>query len=243
MDKVLVDALQYASYAVELTLIVVLFTRGRWKQYRSLAFYFLGYVALDTLFRPTVLYVYGFTSLQYRYVYWISDVVITLGAFILICLLFRRASLEKPEAWSFLRSMLGAIFVIIAFISYSSIASHYDHLFSRFIIDLQQNLYFACLVLNTLLYIMLLQWDSKDEQLSTLVCGLGIGFAGPAANMALMYLTPGGRDAGILLTLIIPLCSIAMCMVWLYALSSKVTENAPSKVSPALVPAHAHAQK
>lgn len=247
MEAILVHVLQYASYAVELALVVVLFTRGRWKGAQALAFYFLGYVALDTIFRPAVLYAYGLKSFQYQYAYWVSDVIITLGAFVLICLLFRRASRSKPEAWSFLRSMLGAIFVIIAFISYFSLASHYDHLFGRFIIDLQQNLYFACLVLNTLLYIMLQQWDSEDEWLNLIVCGLGIEYAGPAASMALMYLTPGGHDAGLLAALTSGVCNVGMCMVWLYAMACKpasdVSESLVENEAPpalALAEAHAH---
>lgn len=224
IESVLVHFLQYASYALELILVVLLFTRGRWKNARSIAFYFLGYVILDTIFRPVVLYIYGYHSFQYRYSYWISDVVLTLGAFLLICLLFRRACSGKPETWSYLRSMLAAVFVIIAFVSYFSLADHYGHLFTRFIIDLQQNLYFSCLVLNTLLFIMLQQWDSADERLSLFVCGLGIEFAGPAANLALMYLTPGGKDAGVLLTLITPLCNVGMCMIWLYAMAQKPVE-------------------
>ncbi|HEV2417283.1 MAG TPA: hypothetical protein VGX94_05730 [Terriglobia bacterium] len=226
IESVLVHLLQYSSYVLELALVALLFTRGRWKGVRSIAFYFLGYVALDTIFRPTVLYIYGFSSPQYRYSYWMSDVFLTLGAFLLICLLFRRACSGKPEAWSYIRSMLAAVFVIIAFISYFSIAHHYEHLFGHFIVGLQQNLYFACLVLNTLLYIMLQQWSSVDDKLSLLVCGLGIEFAGPAANMALMYLTPGGKDAGLLLALLIPLCNLGMCVVWLFAVAQKTDNEA-----------------
>lgn len=248
IDKVVVHLLQYASYLAELVLVIALFTRGRWKGARAIAFYFLGYVLLDTIFRPVVLYVYGYTSSQYSYAYWMSDVVLTLGAFLLICLLFRRASSDKPEAWSYLRSMLAAVFVIIAFVSYFSIAHHYDHLFSRFIIGLQQNLYFACLVLNTLLFIMLQQWDSTDERLSLFVCGLGIEFAGPAASMALMSLTPGGHDAGVLAPLINEMCNLGMCMVWLYAVAQKpaeVTAAGTEKMDVGKTPvlALAHARK
>ncbi|MGH9403558.1 MAG: hypothetical protein ACRD2P_15815 [Terriglobia bacterium] len=225
IDSLLVHGLQYASYAVELVLVILLLMRSRWRDAKTFSAYIFGYFAVDAILRPAVLYTFGFASLQYRYVYWVSDILLTLGAFLLICFFFRRACSDKPEVWSYLRSMLAAVFVIIAFISYFSLTSHYGHLFSRFIVDLQQNLYFSCLVLNTLLYIMLQQWDSVDEKLSLLVCGFGIGFAGPAANMALMYLTPGGRDAGILLTLITPLCSLGMCMVWMYAVAHKATSQ------------------
>lgn len=221
-----VHILQYASYAIELVLVTLVLTRSRWRSATTFAAYLFGYVAVDAIVRPIALYTYGFRSAQYYYTYWLTDVFLTLGAFLLICFFFRRASADKPEVWSYLRSMLAAVFVIIAFISYFSLRSHYEHLFSRFIIDLQQNLYFTCLILNTLLYIMLQQWDSQDDQLSLLVCGLGIEFAGPAASMALMYLTPGGHDAGVLASLISGLCNLGMCMVWLYAIAQKSDHEA-----------------
>lgn len=226
IDRLLIDALQYASYAIELVLVVLLLRRRRWRDTTTFSAYLFGYFAVDAILRPTVLYVFGFSSLQYRYTYWISDVLLTLGAFLLICLLFRRACSAKPEVWSYLRSMLAAVLVIVAFISYFSLAHHYENLFGRFIVGLQENLYFTCLVLNTLLYIMLQQWNSVDERLTLLVCGLGIEFAGPAANMALMYLTPGGKDAGLLLALLIPLCNLGMCVVWLYAVAQKTDNEA-----------------
>ena len=70
--------------------------------------------------------------------------------------------------------------------------------FTLFIIEFNQNLYFTCLVLNTLLYILLQQIDSADDELGLLVCGVGIQFAGPAATLALLTLTTGEHFAHIL---------------------------------------------
>lgn len=222
IEALLGHVLQYASYAIELVLVVALLARGRWKSTRALFVYIAGYFAVDAVLRPSVLYAFGFRSVQYRYVYWVSDVLLTLGAFLLICFFFRRACSHKPGAWSsYLRPMLAAVFVLIAFISYFSIADHYGDLFGRFIYDYYQNLYFACLILNTLLYIMLQQWDSRDEKLNLLVCGLGIEFAAPAADMALAYLTPGGHAAGALAPFLFQLCNLGMCLVWLHAVALK----------------------
>ncbi len=221
IGHLLLTVLQYASYGVELALVIALVMRGRWRGAKAFFLYLCTYFVVDAILRPSILYTYGFSSLQFRKAYWLTDVLLTLGAFLLICFFFRRACSGKPEVWSYLRSMLTAVFVIIACISYFSLAHHYEHLFGRFIYDLQQNLYFACLVLNTLLYIMLQQWDSKDEQLSLLVCGLGIEFAAPAANMALAYLTPGGHAAGEVAPVVFQLCNLGMCAVWLFAVAQK----------------------
>jgi hypothetical protein len=177
-----------------------------------------------------VLYRFGESSPEYSYFYWLTDGILALGTFLIICAFFRRASDGRGELWEFLRRVLLIVFVLVLGISLFSIARNYDHLFSRFIVESQQNLYFTCLVLTTLLYMLIQHLRSHDEELNLLVCGLGIQFAGPAANFALMYLTPGGHSAGRLLTYIAPLCCDGMFLTWFYALT-----RAPKAV-PAFVP-------
>lgn len=241
-DLLVSHGFQYLGYALEVSLIVVLIAKGVWRKLPDFFLYVVGYACIDAVLRPVVLYRYGSSSFQFRYCYWITDVVLTLGAFILIGLLFRRVCKSKRETWSMVRSMLAAVFVLIAVISYFSLIHHYDHLFSRFIIEFQQNLYFACLVLNTLLYIMLQQTDSANEELSFLVLGLGIEFAGPAASMALMYLTPGGQDAGILAAFAAQICNLGMFLTWFYAITQATKKKTvPSYGDSRQVPAFAEA--
>ena len=121
--------------------------------------------------------------------------------------------------WRFARLLLAFVFVLVAGISVLVLARNLSALFPYFIYEFNQNLYFACLVLNTLLYFTLLQIESTDDRLGLLVCGVGIQFAGPAATLALVHLTQEAKHFALFLnSLVIPLCTLAMLLVWSYAI-------------------------
>ncbi len=211
--------IQYAGYLLEIVLLGALFRSQVRKRNIPLIAYVISFFVMDAVARPYALYHFGLNSKQYADCYWITDVLLVLAAFLLICFLFRRASKGNEELWSYLRMMLPAVFVVTAFISAYSLSLHYDHLFTRFIVGLQQNLFFACLILNTLLYVMLQYLENPDEELNLVVCGMGIALAGPAAGLALMYLTPGGQDAGVLYGLVTPFCNLGVFAWWLFAVT------------------------
>lgn len=219
-DRMAIDALQYLGYALEIALVAVIIGRKWWKDYTAFSLYVITFVLVDVAVRPSFLYAYGFSSRAFRQCYWFTDIALTLAAFLLVCVCFRRACSDRKERWAFARTMLSVVFAGIVGVSLISISFHYDHFFGRFIVDLQQNLYFACLVLCTVLFVTL-EAKNSDDELGLLVCGLGIEFAGPAAGMALAYLTPGGHFAGSLTRLVFLLCNIAMFLVWMYALTRR----------------------
>jgi hypothetical protein len=223
--------LQYASYALEASLVVALVLGGWWKKQTAFFLYVASYVFIDAVLRPTVLYSYGWSSLQYNRCYWLSDIAITLGAFLLICVFFRRACAQKKDLWPILRTMLASVLVIVAFISSFAMSRHYGHLASSFVIELSQNVYFACLVLNTLLYIMLQYVDCADEGLGLLVCGLGIQYAGSAAAMALAALMPAWSGNVAFASFVAQFCNLGMCLTWLYA-ATRNPEKLPVRSSP-----------
>ncbi|MGH9355043.1 MAG: hypothetical protein ACRD10_02840 [Terriglobia bacterium] len=210
---------QYAGYFLEIGLLGVLFRPGIRNRNVPLIAYVISFFAMDGVARPYALYHYGLTSRQYADCYWVTDVLLVLAAFMLICFLFRRASNDNEELWSYLRIILPSVFVLTAIVSCYSLSLHYDHLFTRFIVGFQQNLFFACLVLNTLLYVMLQYLESADEELNLIVCGMGIAVAGPAAGLALMYLTPGGQGAGSLFVPMAQLCNLGVFAMWLFAVT------------------------
>jgi hypothetical protein len=187
--------------------------RGQWRRLSSVWVYVISLLAVDALLRPYFLYRYGFNSDAFGYCYWLTDVLLALEAFGLLCIFFRRACTENT--WHFLRLFLALVFVSVAAISYLSISHHYhnyDHL-HKFIYEFEQNLFFTCLVLNALLYIMLQQIGSADEQLGLLVCGMGIQFAGPTSGLALVHLT----SAYHLFDHVGPVCTLGMLLIWTYA--------------------------
>lgn len=217
-ERLLGYLVQYGGYLLEVTLLGYVLVRHQSKRLMSVCLYLGLLLAADGVGRPYVLFRYGLKSYEYAYFYWLTDVMLALGAFLLVCALFRRACREEEKMWRFLRPMLVMTFLLVLGISLFSLSTHLDKLFTRFITEFEQNLYFTCLVLNTLLYILIQQIQSADDELSLLVTGLGIQFAGPAANFALMFLTPHQQNTASLLAYVSPLCFLGMLVTWSYAL-------------------------
>ena len=219
MDNSIVGCvLQYAGYAVEAALVFYLVWSGRWKKLRGVAFY-LASLLVAELSRGYAIHQHGVGSRQYFYVYWSTDFLLVTSAFVLVCLFFRRACLYEEKMRRFIGLFLLFTFILVTAISTFTFIHNYRHLFfSYFIVEFNQNLYFTCLVLNTLLYLLLQYLESADDQLGLLVCGMGIQFAGPAATFALVHLTSGESFAQSLGSLVMPICTLGTLLVWAYAI-------------------------
>jgi hypothetical protein len=240
MEGLATVCLQYTVYALEAALALYLVRRGRFKRLAGLSLYVGGLFFIDAIARPLVLYRYGFRSPQFAYVYWLSDAFLELTAFALVCVLFRRACSNKPKLWENVKLVLGFVFILVMGASLFALSSHQEQLLTRFIIEFEQNLYFTCLVLNTLLYILLQQTDSADEELGLLVCGFGIQFAGPAATFALARLTPGWPLSSTIANILGQICTMGMLLTWFYAVARMPkTAQVPALRELELAPAEA----
>lgn len=229
--NILLSGFYYLTQGLVLALVVFMCGRGLSKRLPAVTAYLFGLLLVDGVARGYVLYHYGATSVQYRYFYWLSDVALALGAFLLVCTFFQRTCANQAQMWSFLRLFLAFVFILVLGISLLSLSRNYNHIYTQFIIEFQQNLYFTCLVLNTLLYILMQQIESADDELSMLVCGLGLQFAGPAASFALTFLMHGERYANSLMVFVGPLCTLGMLSTWFYALvRPPKTARVPAKM-------------
>jgi hypothetical protein len=212
------DLLSYAGYILEAGLLVYLLVRGYAKPLWELVLYLAMSLGVAGA-RSFTLARYGLASHQYGNCYWTTDLLLVLAAFVLVASFFRRACSHNQEMWHFVRLLLGTVLVAIAAVSYFSLSNHQGTLSSFFIVEFSQNLYFASLVLTTLLYLMTLRMDIADERLGMLVCGLGIEFAGPAAGLALVFLTGGNEVSRVVGIYFFPLCDMGMILTWFYAIS------------------------
>ena len=203
---------------------------------KSVSAYLLALFLIDGIGRQWVLGRFGYSSLQYFYFYYLTDAILALGAFLLVCTFFRRACAQQERMWQYVRLILPCVFFLVFGISGFSLTENYNHLFSSFMVEFEQNLYFTCLVLNTLLYILMQQTDSTDNELGLLVCGMGLQFAGPAASYALRHLTLGLGLTADLVHFIGPVCTLGMLSTWVYALAFK-PKTARVPVSDGLIPA------
>lgn len=224
-DKLLVYGLEYAGCAAEVFILFLLARQGRWRRLSGLFLYVAGLFLLDGLGRTAALNYFGPTSRQYAYFYWLTDVVLALGAFLLTCAFFRRAC-NREELWRLVRMLLFFVFILVVAISTLALTRHYARLYTVFIVEFSQNLYFSCLVLNTLLYVMMQELAINDEELGLLVCGMGLQFAGEAAGLALLHLTSGEHMARLVFSFLNPACTLGMFMTWVYAIT-KTPETAP----------------
>lgn len=173
---------------------------------------------LDGVARSAALTYFGQRSIQYAYVYWLTDVALAFGAFLLVCGFFRRACAQQDVMWRFVRLVLISVFVLVLGVSALALTRNYAHLYTSFIIEFSQNLYFSCLVLNTLLYLMIQQLAISDDELGLLVCGLGVQFAGEAAGLAILHLTFGENFARLFFSFLNPVCTVGMLLIWIYAI-------------------------
>jgi len=218
MDSGIVSyGFQYGCILIEAGLIVFLAQRSYGSRFDSVLLYLSCLLAAGVA-RSYTLHRYGYHSAQYSYVYYTTDFLLVISLFVLVCLFFRRACLHQEKMWRFVRLFLAFTTVLVVGISGLSFSHNYSRLFLEFVTEFNQNLYFTCLVLNTLLYLLLQQIESTDDQLGLLVCGVGIQFAGPAATWALLHLTANERFAQSLNSLVTRLCTLGMVLVWAYAI-------------------------
>jgi len=210
-------AIQYAGIFAEAALVVYLAWTSQWKRHGGVPLYLTSLLCAQ-LTRAYVLHEFGETSREYFYVYWTTDPLLVISAFLIVCFFFRCACRNEEKMWRFIRFLLAFVFVVVVGISALTFSRNYSHLFTYFVYEFNQNLYFTCLVLNTLLYLLLQYIESIDDQLGLLVCGVGVQFAGPTATLALLHITGGERFAQSLGSSIMRLCSFGMLLVWAYAI-------------------------
>jgi len=217
-DEILIHALQYGIYILEAALCVLLAKHGVWRRHKGLCLYVALLFVLDGVARPVVLHHFGRLSVQFAYFYWLTDVALAMGAFLLTCSFFRRACAQEEKLWRFVRVMLVFVFLLVIAISALALSRHYTQLYTVFIVEFSQNLYFSCLVLNTLLFVMIQQLAIDDDELGLLVCGMGMQFAGEAAGLALLHLTSGENFARHIFSFLNPVCTLGMLLTWVYAI-------------------------
>ncbi|MFZ0963376.1 MAG: hypothetical protein WAO35_21145 [Terriglobia bacterium] len=218
---ILIHGLQYGIYVLEAVVCVLLVARGRWRRLKGLCLYVTLLFGLDGVARPAVLNYFGGASAQFAYFYWLTDVALALGAFLLTCAFFRRACTREDKLWRFVRLLLVFVLVLVVAVSALALTRNYTQLFTTFIVEFSQNLYFSCLVLNTMLYLMIQQLTIDDDELALLVCGMGLQFAGEAAGLALLHVTLGENFARLIFSFLNPACTLGMLLTWIYAVTRR----------------------
>jgi len=213
---------QYAAYILELCIAVSLVRGGRWRRLKGLALYVAILFLLDGVARPAVYHFFGRSSAQYFYFYFTTDVVFALTTSLVICGFYWRACLKKEKLWGHARLLLILVFfLVLAAAAARSFIRGLDNprLSVLMMIEFSQSLYIACLVLNTLIYVMLKVFAIDDGELGLLVFGLGLQLASGAVGFALLHSTFYHDMARAFMVFMAPAGTLGMLLVWLYALA------------------------
>src|SRR5215467_1087003 len=172
--------------ALEVCFLVCSIFRGALLRYFFLNLYVILSLFAD-LVRQYVLHYYGFTSPDYVYVYYYSDLLLTLSLIIAVISLASRVFEELHFArlirWVAVLLLLGT-----AGFSYAVIAQSSQRLYTTFAFELSQNLYFVGLVITYILWGAVLKLRETRTRLVQFILALGVYFSGYAASYALVNL-------------------------------------------------------
>ena len=123
----------------------------------------------------------------------------------------------------YIRSAAVILLVATALFSYAVVRENKDHLTSRFVVELGQNLHFSGVVLTYLLWGAILKLRETRTRLIQLVLALGVYFSATAGVYALRNLFPGLQPS--VLRWMPPLIGTWLPLAWAYTFY-KVPEDA-----------------
>jgi len=168
---------------------------------------------LVSIGRYNILQHYGLPSSEYVYFYYYSDALLTILLYFALTSLYSRVFAEI-NAEQYVK--LGAVVLLggTALFSYGVVHQAETKLVTRFVVELQQNLYFVGLVLTYVLWAAVLKLRETRTRLIQLVLSLGVYFSLLAANYALRNLYPGFTT---LFQILPPLVGCFLPAAWVYA--------------------------
>src|SRR5437773_12283061 len=85
IETLVQHGIQYGVYLAEVGLFLYLVLWGHCKRLAGVSLYVAGLLTIDAIARPRVLALYGFTSPQYFYFFYVTDAILALSAFLLVC--------------------------------------------------------------------------------------------------------------------------------------------------------------
>ncbi len=216
------------SFAAEVYVVVFAIANKHYRRYFSLASYMLV-AALVNVSHFFVYLRYGFESLEYRYLYYYSDCLITIFLYFTILELYQHTFREMSVS-RYLRAVAVLLLGGTVWFSYMVVHKNLNQLTNRFVVELGQNLYFVGVVLTYVLWGAVLKLRETRARLVHLVLSLGIYFSANAILFAFRNLFP---EIGIF-RFVFPLVSTFLPLAWAYTFT-RIPEEA--RLAPARVAA------
>jgi hypothetical protein len=200
------------GFLLEVVVVVSAFTRSQVRRYLTLTLYMMccGFVQCAHFY---FLRKYGLSSKQYTYVYYYTESLLTISLFCVVIQLYQHV-FEEMKVGKHIRTAAAVLVGATAFFSYAVIRQNQDHLTSRFVVELGQNLYFVGVVLTYLLWGAILKLRETRARLIQLVLALGIYFSATAGTYALRNLFPSLEVS--VLHVIFPILGVWLPAAWAY---------------------------
>lgn len=181
-------AIWLAGFALQTYVVVYSLAARSFLRYVGLNLYMLA-AAASTVGGFFVVNKYGFSSEEYVYFYYYGDALLTILLYLAIIGLYGLV-FAQLHSRRYIRGAAILLLLATAGFSLLVVQKNVDHLASRFVVELSQNLYFVGVVLTYVLWICVLKLRVTSTRLVHLVLSLGIYFSAYSATYALRSMAP-----------------------------------------------------
>lgn len=164
---------------------------------------------------------FGFSSQQYFYCYYYTESLLIILLFWTI-IDFYQQTFREMNASGYIRGGAVLLLFATALFSYVVVHENRNHMTTKFVVELGQNLHFVGMVLTYLLWGAILKLRETRTRLIQLVLALGIYFSATACTYALRNLFPGLQPS--VLRWVPPIIGVWLPIAWAYTFA-KVSED------------------
>jgi hypothetical protein len=208
------------GFVLEAYVVVCSLFRKDFLRYIPLNIYMLA-VALVTWGQYHFVHTYGLNSQNYFYYYYYSDSLLCILMYLVIIHFYQEVFVEMNVS-RYIRGAAAFLLAATAFFSYIVVRQNQDHMTTRFVVELEQNINFVVVVLTYLLWGAILKLRETRTRLIQLVLALGVAFSATAGSYALRNLFP---NESYLFRWVPPVMGVWLPLAWAYTLT-KVPEDA-----------------
>jgi hypothetical protein len=198
--------------SAEAAVVVCSLRKGSFRRYIALNCYMVACIIVS-LIRFSVMFSHGYSSPEYAFFYYYSDVLLTIGLYFTLTSLYAHVFEEMAAERSIRLGALALLLGTAAF-SFAIVMQSKSHIVGRFFVEISQNLNFVGLILTYVLWGAILKLRETRTRLIQLVLSLGIFFSLLAATFALRNLYPPLHT---FLTNISPITGCLLPFAWAYA--------------------------
>ena len=217
------DVIGYSVVLLQLVLLFLLI-RGPFRRFFVIFAYCLAQT-LQTILDGVVLRRYGFTSTEYKVVFWTDAIVVDLLLFLMVIVLTYQA-MEGSTFRHGIARLVGIVSLAILVLPFVVLRA--PVLRTRWLNGTDQILNFGAAIMNLALWTVLLGSKKRDKQLLMITAGLGARVAATAALLGLRQLTASGGSAREVADLAARLTIVAGALIWCWAFWPAQRRAAPN---------------